>query len=263
MLPFMVNDAYVDIVLIHLMISVRFLGMILTASVFLLPSIPNPVKFWLSVMLAIIVTPVAGASIPGAALGSLAFSLLMAGREFLIGAAIGFISSMPLYALQASGFIDGTLMGLNMMNVFDPTSQTQVSVLAQMKYMLAIWFYLHWDGHILLVRALRESVRLVPIGIALWPAPEWMPWIDWVQNSFLIAAKISLPVFGAVILAEVGLGFVARTVPQMNVFILGIPLKIGIGLFVLLTILPGTVDIFHGEIERAVLWALEGIHFMR
>jgi flagellar biosynthetic protein FliR len=237
--------------------------MILTASVFLLPSFPNPVKFWLSIMLALIVTPAVGASIPAVTLGSLSFTIVMAGREFLIGAALGFISSMPLHALQISGFIDGTLMGFNMMNIFDPMSQTQTSVLGQLKYLLAIWFYLHWDGHILLVRALMESVRLVPPGLSLWGGPDMAPWIDYIQRAFVIGMKISLPIFGSVLLAEVGLGFVARTVPQMNVFVLGIPLKIAIGFFVLLTVLPGTVDIFYGEIESAVVWALEGIHFFR
>jgi flagellar biosynthetic protein FliR len=237
--------------------------MMLTASVFMLPSFPNPVKFWLAVILAMIVAPVVDASVPGILLENWGYLFIMAGREFLIGAAIGFISGIPLYSLQISGFIDGTLMGLNMMNIFDPLSESQTSALAQMKYLLAIWFYLHWDGHMLLVNALSESVRLVPIGVRMWQIPDSIPWIDWIQRAFMTAVKISLPIFGAILLAEVGLGFVARTVPQMNVFVIGIPLKICMGLIVLLMILPTAVDIFHGEIERAVEWALEGIHFLR
>jgi flagellar biosynthetic protein FliR len=262
-MPFLDDGAYVNLILLHFMVSVRILALILTASVFMLPTMPNPVKFWLAVMLSIVVTPVSDASIPAVTLGSLSFLIVMAVREFLIGAAIGFVSGMPLYALQLSGFMDGTFMGLNMMNVFDPMSETQTSVIAQMTYMLAIRFYLHWDGHILLVRALAESVRLVPVGVSLWEASDSIPFVDWLQRVFVLAMKISLPIFGAVVLADVGLGFVARTVPQMNVFALGIPLKISVGLFVLLTILPSTVDIFHREIEGAVLWALEGIHFLR
>jgi flagellar biosynthetic protein FliR len=261
--PFLTDGAYVNLILLHFMISVRILALILTASVFMLPTLPNPVKFWLSVMLSIVVTPVSGASVVTGALGSLSFLFIMAAREFLIGAAIGFVSGMPLYALQLSGFMDGTFMGLNMMNIFDPMSETQTSVIAQMTYMIAIWFYLHWDGHILLIRALAESVRLMPVGISLWDSPDSIPLADWMQRVFVLAMKISLPVFGAVVLADVGLGFVARTVPQMNVFALGIPLKIAVGLFVLLTILPSTVDIFHGEIENAVSRALEGIRFLR
>ncbi|MDR0653926.1 MAG: flagellar biosynthetic protein FliR [Synergistaceae bacterium] len=263
MLPFLTGNAYVSLIIIHFMISLRMLALIMSASVFMLPSIPNTVKFWLSVSLSIVVTSVSGTSIPGLAMTSLPLMLLTAAREFLIGAVIGMAAGAPLYALQASGFIDGTLMGLNMMNTFDPTSQAQVSVLAQMKYMLAIWFYLHWDGHILLVRALVESVKFAPPGIPLGEIFEGVPLVDWAQKIFVLAMTISLPIFGSIILSEVGLGFVARTVPQLNVFILGIPLKIAIGMLVLLTVLPGAVDVFHREIEGAVSWALENAGFLR
>ena len=263
MLPFLTNDAYVNIILLHFMISVRILALLLTASVFMLPSIPNTIRFWLSAALAIIIAPIVEASIPAVTLGSLAAAVLMGAREFLIGAALGVITGIPLYALQMSGYLESTQMGLMMMNTIDPTLQAQIPVLAQMKYLLAIWFYLHWDGHILLIRALMESVRLVPVGISVWDDPFGTPLIGWLQNVFGIAMRISLPVFGAVLLGEIGLGFVARTVPQLNVFILGIPLKISIGFLVLLIVLPGTVDIFYGEIERAVSLALSGIRFLK
>ena len=263
MLPFLIENAYVSLIITRFMVSFRMLGLIMAASVFMLPSIPNTVKFWLSIALSIMIVPASGASVTGLAMTSIPLMVLMAAREFMIGMVIGFASSAPLYALQASGFIDGTLMGLNMMNTFDPTSQTQISVLAQMKYMLAIWFYLHWDGHILLVRALAESLKLAPVGIPLWESFEGIPLLGWTQKIFVLAMTISLPIFGSVILAEVGLGFVARTVPQLNVFILGIPLKIAIGMIVLLAVLPGAVDIFHREIEGAVSLALENALFLR
>ena len=263
MLPFLANDVYVNLILLHFMISVRMLALLLSASVFMLPSIPNTIRFWLSVALALIITPVVEASVPAVALGSLVLLFLMALREFLIGAVIGLISGIPLYALQASGYLDGIKMGLNMMNIFDPTLQSQVPVLAQMKYFMAIWFYFHWDGHMLLIRALMESVRLVPVGISIWEDPAAAQLIEWMQNVFVIAMRISLPIFGAAILSEIGLGFVARTVPQLNVFILGIPIKIMVGFFVLVTVLPSIVAIFHGEIEIAVSKALDGIRFLR
>lgn len=263
MTPFPADEALINLIVIHFMVSLRFLALILTASVFMLPSFPNPVKFWLAVMLAVIVTPLVNVAVPAVLLGSWVYLFVMAGREFLIGAAIGFVASLPIYAMQMSGYLDSTLMGFNMMNIFDPLSSSQTSVLAQVKYLLAIWFYLHWNGHILLVQALTESVKLVPVGIGTWGGGDHIPWIDWIQRAFVIAIKLSLPIFGSVLLAEVGLGFVARTVPQMNVFVLGIPLKICIGFFVLLTILPSSVDIFHREIEKAVAWALEGVHFLR
>jgi Flagellar biosynthesis pathway, component FliR len=263
MFPYSANEAAVQLIFFHLLVSIRFLAMFTTASAFMLPSMPQAAKFWLAAALALSVTPALDLQAPTLLLDSWTFVFVLGVREFLIGAAIGFVSSLPLYALQISGFLDSTFMGFNMMNVFDPLSSAQVSVLAQMKYLLAIWFYLRWDGHILLVQALAESVRLVPPGVSMWDSAHFIPWIDWLQRAFMIALRISLPILGSILLAEVGLGFVARTVPQMNVFILGIPIKIGVGFVVLLTILPSSVDIFHGEIERAVRTALEGIHFLR
>ncbi len=263
MTPFLADEALVNLILVHFMVSIRFMAMILTASVFMLPSMPIPVKFWLSVMLAIVVTPVAEVEVPGVLLGSWVYLFIMVGREFLIGTSIGVISSLPIYAMQVSGYFDSTLMGFNMMNIFDPLSVSQTSVLAQMKYLLAIWFYLHWNGHMLLIQALSESIKLVPIGIGVWDGAGEIPWLEWLGTIFVIALKMSLPIFGSLLLAEVGLGFVARTVPQMNVFVLGIPLKIAMGFFVLLMVFPSSVDIFHKEIERAVEWAVRGIHFWR
>ena len=264
MSPFFTDEPTVSLIIIHFMVSLRFLSMILTASVFMVPTLPMPLKFWLSVMLSVIVTPLVNVAVPAVLLGSWTYLFIMAGREFLIGASIGLISSLPLYAMQTSGFFDSTLMGFNMMNIFDPLSASQISVLAQMKYLIAVWFYLHWDGHMLLVQALTESIKLVPVGIGLWDnAFKEIPWIDWLGRIFVIALKLSLPIFGAVLLADIGLGFVARTVPQMNVFVLGIPLKICIGFFVLLTILPSSVDLFHAEIERGIDIALKGIHYWR
>jgi flagellar biosynthetic protein FliR len=262
-LPFVADEALVGLIIIHFMIAMRFLAMIFTASVFMLPSFPNQVKLWLSVMLAVIVTPLTNVSIPTVLLGNWIYVIVMTAREFLLGASVGLISSLPLYALQVSGYIDGMIMGFNMMNMFDPLSSQQSSVLSQVKYLLAIWFFLHWNGHILVMRALVESIKLVPPGVGMWPGTGGAPWLDWLQRLFVIAMSLSLPVLGSVILSDVGLGFVARTVPQMNVFVLGIPLKISVGFIVLLTVIPSMVDIFHVELERAVEYALSGIFYWR
>jgi flagellar biosynthetic protein FliR len=262
-LPFVADEALVSLIIIHFMISIRFLAMIFTASVFMLPSFPNQAKLWVSVMLSIIVTPLINVSVPTVLLGSWTYVFVMTVREFLLGASVGLISSLPLYALQVSGYIDGMIMGFNMMNMFDPLSAQQSSVLAQIKYLLAIWFFLHWNGHILIARALVESIKLVPPGVVMWSGTSRVPWLDWLQRLFVIAMSLSLPVLGSVILADVGLGFVARTVPQMNVFVLGIPLKISVGFLVLLAVIPSMVDIFHVELERAVEYALSGVFYWR
>lgn len=263
MQQFFPNEAILQIVLVHLLISVRFFALLYTSTALSFPAAPNTVRFVLAVILAIVVTPYTDISIPLTLFTSWQYAIIMAIREALIGASVGFISSLPLHAMQFSGFFDSTVIGFTMMNILDPTSNAQVAVIGQLKNFLAIWFFLHWDGHLLLVRGLVESIRLVPPGAGMWGAVGTFPWTSWLQSAFVIGLRMSMSVIGAVLLAEIGLGFVARTVPQMNVFVLGIPLKICIGFMVLFVVLPSTVDIFHGEIERALTWALEGIHYWR
>lgn len=258
------DDAIVNSILVHLLVSVRFLGVIFTAGVFVLPSLPVPVRFWLSVALALVLTPILDVGMPTLFTTAPLFVLTMLARELIIGVAIGFFSSLPLHALQMSGYLEGTLMGFNMMNIFDPLSESQSSVIAQVKYLLAIWFYLHWNGHMLLIQALSESFNLIPLSRGEWGVVvSGLPWGIWLQSAFVLALKLSLPIFGALLLAEVGLGFVARTVPQMNVFVLGIPLKIGLGLILLLTVLPMTADVLHEEVEKSVEAALKGAFLWR
>lgn len=263
MASFMPNEVLIQTLLIYLLVSVRFLAMFYTASALSFPIAPNTIRFLLSLIAAVTVIPSLDLSVPLEVLSSWPYIIISGTREALIGASVGFISSLPIYAMQFSGFFDSTVMGFTMMNIMDPTSNAQVAVLAQLKNFLAIWFFLRWNGHLLLVRGLVESVRLVPPGAGMWRAVGTFPWTGWLASAFIIGMRLSMSVIGAVLLSEIGLGFVARTVPQMNVFVLGIPLKICIGMLVLVMVLPSTVDLFHGEIERALSWALEGIHYWR
>jgi flagellar biosynthetic protein FliR len=79
----------------------------------------------------------------------------------------------------------------------------------------------------------------------------------WLSAAFSLAAKIVVPFYCALLLADVGLGFLARTVPQMNIFILGLPVKIALGFFVLAVVLPLAVEVIYSHLERWVEFALQ------
>ncbi|EFQ23294.1 flagellar biosynthetic protein FliR [Aminomonas paucivorans] len=251
-------EELVDLLLVYLLVGLRFLGLLFSNPVFLAPAWPLPVRFWTAMLLAVVVTPGVGLSYPGPLFAHWGFLFVAAGREFLIGVTLGLFAGLPLYALQMSGFFEGTQMGLGIATFFDPMSETQVALIGQMKYLLGVWFFFHWNGHLLLIEALTESLRLIPLAKGTWGGGAAIPWGIWLQKLFVLSLQMALPLFGALLLADVGMGFVARTVPQMNLFVLGIPLKIGLGLFILLAVLPLTVDLFHSTVERAVEMALEG-----
>ncbi|HPK06646.1 MAG TPA: flagellar biosynthetic protein FliR, partial [Aminivibrio sp.] len=176
----------------------------------------------------------------------------------LIGIAIGFLAALPLYVLQISGELIGISMGLSMVSLLDPLSEAQASIIGQLQFLVGLWFYFRWNGHLLMTQSVVESLRLVPPGkLAL--AISWdLGAGEWLQQAFVLSLRFVLPFYGAILLADVGLGFLARTVPQMNIFVLGLPLKIALGFFVLMVVLPVTVEIMAEQMERYVEFALRG-----
>jgi len=150
-----------------------------------------------------------------------------------------------------------------MVNVLDPLSQVQTSVIGQLKFLLGLWFFLHWNGHILLFQGLMESFRLFPLAQVEWSFAEDPQVATWLREAFYLAVKITLPFYGALLLADIGLGFIARTVPQLNVFILGLPLKVLLGFLMLMMVLPVAVDLIHGKIEDALELAMKGAALWR
>jgi flagellar biosynthetic protein FliR len=183
---------------------------------------------------------------------------LMALRELLVGSLIGILAALPLIALQTSGEQIGLAMGLSMASTIDPMSQSQTSLIAQLQFLVGLWFYFRWNGHLLMIRALVESLRFVPLAGLSLPTGDMRLGI-WLQGVFHLAMQLVIPFYCALLLADIGLGFLARTVPQMNVFILGLPLKVGLGFFVLIVALPLAVDIVHGHLERWIGFALESV----
>lgn len=250
---------FVSLLLFYLLVGIRFTGMMFTAPAFLASSMPFQLRFWCAVSL----TLAAVGTIPDAAVPLYYFEnwtsiMLLATREFLIGVVIGLLAGLPLYALQISGELIGISMGLSMVSVMDPLSETQASIIAQFQFLVGVWFYFRWNGHLLMTQSVVESLKLIPPGKALLTIPWELGLGEWLQQAFVLSVRFVLPFYGAILLADVGLGFLARTVPQMNIFVLGLPLKIALGFFVLMVVLPVTVDIMVEQMGRFVEFALRG-----
>ncbi|MDR2527621.1 MAG: flagellar biosynthetic protein FliR [Synergistaceae bacterium] len=248
-----------QLLMAYLLVHLRFVGMVFASPVFLATGMPLPFRY----LFCTILTVAAAGSLVGesAAVSTVLFEswvsiFILAVRELLVGAALGLLSALPLLALQISGEKIGMAMGVSMASVMDPTTQRQVSILDQLQFLTGLWFYFRWNGHLLIVQAVVESLRLVPLArMSLFPAGG-LPLGEWLTFAFRLALQITVPFYCALLLADVGLGFLARTVPQMNIFILGLPIKLGLGLFVLAAALPLTVDIIYAQVDRWVRFAL-------
>lgn len=159
--------------------------------------------------------------------------------ELLTGIALALIVQFFFAAIQLAGQIIDTQLGFGIMNVVDPLSGTQAPMIGNFKYVLAILVFLQLNGHHYFIKALFESYEYIPIGECIFLSPEFIQnYIKYFGNIFIIGCKLSMPIIGTLLITDFVLGIMARTVPQMNIFMVGMPAKILIGFFVILITIP-------------------------
>ncbi|NLL36928.1 MAG: flagellar biosynthetic protein FliR [Fretibacterium sp.] len=247
-----------QLLIVGLLLHLRFVGMIFASPIFTSTMVSMPFRY----LFAVLLTVAAMGTMGGAEVSLFLFDswvsvFVLALRELLIGLGLGFLASLPLLALRVAGEQIGLSMGFSMASVVDPATMTQNSIVGQLQFLIGLWFYFRWNGHLLMVRAVLESLRLIPLGSLVLMPEQQMPLGLWFQSIFVLAMKMVIPFYCALLLADIGLGFLARTVPQMNIFILGLPIKVGLGFFLLAIVLPMSVDLIFPQLERWIEFALE------
>jgi flagellar biosynthesis protein FliR len=182
-------------------------------------------------------------------------------KEVLVGLLLGFIAYMIMSAIQIAGGLIDFQMGFAIANVIDPQTGAQSPLVGQYLYSIALLFLLSVNGHHLLIDGVFYSYRLIPID------QVWIPFgsenlIHYVITSFnsmfVIAFQMSVPVVGCLFLVDVALGIVARTVPQLNVFVVGLPLKIGVSFIVMIACF-GVMMISVSHLFETMLRTMRGV----
>ncbi|MBU4316026.1 MAG: flagellar biosynthetic protein FliR [Proteobacteria bacterium] len=149
--------------------------------------------------------------------------------EIVMGLGIGLSVKLVFTGIQMGGELVGYQMGLSMANVFDPATGSQNSILAEIQYIAAILVFLAIDGHHWFFRAVADSFILMPpFGFQVNGA-LMNEFLSFTVEMFVIAIKFSAPIIVALLFTDVSLGLIARTVPQMNVFFVAMPVKIIVG----------------------------------
>ncbi|NPU84736.1 MAG: flagellar type III secretion system protein FliR [Syntrophaceae bacterium] len=187
------------------------------------------VRAGLSLILSFLVFPFVDPGNVPAVTGNVVSMILSLAGEVLVGVILGFAVRFVFAGIQYAGELAGLQMGFYIANVLDPVSNGQVSVIAEIQYMMALVVFLVVDGHHVLLQAVTESFRILPLGGLHISGPLVQTIFDWTRGVFVIALKIGAPIMAALIFTNVALGIVARTVPQINVFIVGFPLQIAVG----------------------------------
>lgn len=210
------------------LIFVRIISMLASVPFFGFHQIPNTAKIGFAYFLALLLLPLI--KIPVMPEEILSYGFLVA-QQVLIGILFGFVSFVFFSAIQlASQFMD-LQMGFGLANVIDPVSNIQQALIGQIQFLMTILFFITMNGHHLLLVALQKSFQIIPLDGMAFSVNKLMPFIITLFSSlFETALKLCLPVLSAIFLADVALGFLARMMPQMNILVMGFPVKIFVGL---------------------------------
>ncbi|WP_258359711.1 flagellar biosynthetic protein FliR [Moorella sulfitireducens (nom. illeg.)] len=233
------------------LVVVRAASFFVTAPFFGIRGVPVPVKAGLGVLVAVLIFPVLPAGQP-AFTGAGAYALAVL-NEALAGMALGYLAGLFLSAVQVAGQLLDIHMGLGMATLFDPQNAATTTVMGQFFTILGLLLFFQVDGHHTLLLALQESFRLLPLGGVHFDGNITWAVVKLFTGMFSLAVRMAVPVIVVILIADLALSLIARTVPQLNVFILGFPLKIGLGLLALIAVLPLLVTVFRnifGQMEH-------------
>ncbi|TFW25030.1 flagellar biosynthetic protein FliR [Duganella callida] len=233
----------------------RILGLIAASPLFGNSAVPASVKVSLGVGLAVIVAPAVPAW-PATDPLSLA-GLLIVMQEMLIGLAMGFSIRIIFAAVELAGEISSLTMGLGFATFFDPTTSGRSSAISQFLSLVATMAFLALNAHLVLLSALVESFYTLPVSSLPIYGGGFKQMADWGGRIFSTGVQLSLPVVAALLITNVALGILTRAAPQLNLFGIGFPITLGVGLLVVAMTLPylGTPvqNLFLDGIERARL----------
>jgi flagellar biosynthetic protein FliR len=231
----------------------RILGLIATAPLFGNASIPVSAKVGLGVLLTMVMAPAIPA-LPGADPVSWA-GLMIVIEETLIGLGMGFAMRIVFAAVEMAGEVASLTMGLGFASFFDPQTKGRSSAVSQFLALIATMAFLAANVHLVLLQALAESFISMPISATPMGAGASFALASWGERIFSAGLQLSLPIVAALLVTNVALGILTRAAPQLNLFGIGFPISLGVGMLVISLALPylgGPIQaLFNEGIEAA------------
>ena len=243
---------------LFLLILVRISGFILTAPLFSLRNVPVRVKAGFSIFIAAILYYTVPQPVPDYA-GVIGFAILVV-SEALTGALMGLFANISYHILALAGHIIDMEIGFSMVNTMDPTTNINTTITSNFYGYLIMLMMIITDLHHFILRALVDSFQVIGIGKAVFRPNMYELMLDFVINYFIIAFRIVLPVFAAILLVNTILAILAKVASQMNMFVIGMQLKVFIGLAILLMIIgliPSVADAIFNEMMEMLKGAVE------
>lgn len=233
--------------LVFMMVFARMSGVFLMSPLLGKKNVPGIVKVGLALFVGIAVTS-AQSDLTVTCTGLVDFFLALA-KEFFVGYAISFAMELVLSALNMAGEMIDLQLGFGMSRVYDPQSGVSMSLTASVFNYMFILIFFGTNGHLTLIQIASASFGVFPPGPVL-PNAQCFEMIPLLFSGMLVLAlKIAVPIIAIELLVESGMGILMRTVPQINIFVVGLQLKLLIGLAVVVLLLPGITGILDSAVN--------------
>lgn len=236
-----------------LLILVRISGFVFSAPFFSLPNVPRRVQIGLSFFIAVVIY----GSLDKYTLeysGVIGYAGLVI-VEFAIGVIIGFFMSCCIMILSFAGQIIDMEVGFSMANVMNPAMNMNTTVTGNLYTYFIMLILLATDLYRYILRAMLDAFTFIPVGKAVFDIRIYTVMATLMKDYFIIGFRIVLPVFAAMLIVNVVLGVLAKVAPQMNMFVIGMQLKIFVGLIILALAaryIPTVADMIYEEMKMLV-----------
>lgn len=248
-----------DQFLIFALVLIRISGLVVTAPIFGDRAVPPRVRTLLAVGLAFLITPTQlNADIPQPA-NLLGFAML-AGGELLVGLTLGLGVMLLFSGAQIAGQLISHLSGMALADVFQPGLDSSIPVYSHLLYLVSLTVFVLIDGHRMVMTGLLSAFTAVPPGSAGIPLSAAEAFTDLLTQSFIVGIRTAAPITVAQLLGTLVLGLISRTLPQLNVLVLGFGINALVTLSLVMFTLAGMVWVFDSQMEMMLEIAFDAVH---
>lgn len=244
---------------VFLLLMTRISGLFLIAPFWGSQNIPVYFRAGISFAITVVLFPSVDDRMSVAAPVSVIAYTLSLLSELFIGWLVGFVAYVAMMSVNMAGKIMDMQAGFSVVNEMDPTSNQQNPLIGSFLYYLTLIIFVVTNGHHMLLTALVESVDSIPLTGMNFNTDIANLMVDFTAGVFVTGMKIAMPVTFSILLTNVSLGVLARTMPQMNIFVVGIPMQIVVGIFTVAIIMPFYVmflDVMFNEMYGNIAIAL-------
>lgn len=183
-------------------------------------------------------------------------------QEVAVGLLLGAVTSFCVQIIMFSGKIIDMDIGIAMAQIYDPTTHMQVGIMANFYYYMLMLLLIISGLHRYLVAAIVETYNVIPVGGVKFSTTIYTDILGFISDYFIIGFRIAIPVFAAMLLLNCILAILAKVSPQMNMFVIGIQLKLLVGIMVIyftIVMLPAVSNFILDEIEAIFASLVRGM----